>query len=373
MKGLWSTLDSTAVPPAAFLAAAALALIVVVGVLVLVRRRRRRAASAAPDLRATATATRVAAETQPAESSYERLRCGLAKTRDGIFAGLGSVLGGRALDSAAVEELETALIRADVGVGTTERLLGAVRARGSDQPVRDKLAAAILAILPAEPAPASAVGPHVVMVIGVNGVGKTTSIGKLAARHAAAGKRVLLVAGDTFRAAAIEQLSVWAERSGAELIRQQQGSDPAAVVFDGIRAAIARHSDVVIVDTAGRLHTKSNLMDELKKVRRVIARELAGAPHETLLVLDATTGQNGLAQARAFVEALPVSGIVLTKLDGTAKGGIVIAIAAELGIPIRYVGIGERVDDLREFDPELFVAALLGTPAASGSLDTQHP
>jgi fused signal recognition particle receptor len=197
------------------------------------------------------------------------------------------------------------------------------------------------------------------MVVGVNGVGKTTSIGKLAAREAAAGRKVLLVAGDTFRAAAGEQLAIWAERAGGDLIRQQQGSDPGAVVFDGIRAALARHADVAIVDTAGRLHTKSNLMEELKKVRRVIARELPGAPHETLLALDATTGQNGLAQARAFVEALDVTGVILTKLDGTAKGGIVIAIAAELGVPIRYVGVGEGVDDLREFDPAQFVDALL--------------
>jgi fused signal recognition particle receptor len=209
------------------------------------------------------------------------------------------------------------------------------------------------------------------MVVGVNGVGKTTSIGKLAARSVAEGNRALLVAADTFRAAAIEQLGVWADRTGTELVRQRQGSDPAAVVFDGMRAALGRNADVVIVDTAGRLHTKSNLMEELKKVRRVIAREIPGAPHETLLVVDATTGQNGLAQARAFVDALQVTGIVLTKLDGTAKGGIVIAIAAELGIPIRYVGVGERVDDLREFDAQQFVDALLAGPDAD-SLDTRQ-
>ncbi len=302
-----------------------------------------------------------------------------------MFAGLGDLLRARTLDAVAVEELETALIRADVGVRTTTRLLDAVRRAGGDEPIRDRLAAAMLATLPepgaapvatsSAPNAAALATPQVIMVVGVNGVGKTTSIGKLAARYSGAGKRVLVVAGDTFRAAAIEQLGVWAERAGADLIRQQQGSDPAAVVFDGMRAAIARKIDVVIIDTAGRLHTKSNLMDELKKVHRVIGRELAGAPHETLLVLDATTGQNGLAQARAFVEALGVTGIILTKLDGTAKGGIVIAIAAELGIPIRYVGVGEAVADLHDFDPAQFVAALLGTQTAQIRLtpDTGNP
>jgi fused signal recognition particle receptor len=363
MNGLWSTLNPSADPRVALAIAAAITVLLLIGVLALRRARHRRAARTVTD--ASSEAIRPRQEPAP-ESSYERLRRGLAKTREGVFAGLAGILGGRGLDAAAVEELETALLRADVGVRTTERLLNAVCTRASEEPVRDRLATEMLAILPAPPAPSAvATTPHVIMVVGVNGVGKTTSIGKLAARHAAAGARVLVVAGDTFRAAAIEQLGVWAERAGAEMIRQQQGSDPAAVVFDGIRAAVARGSDVVLVDTAGRLHTKSNLMDELKKVRRVIARELPGAPHETLLVLDATTGQNGLAQARAFVEALHVSGIVLTKLDGTAKGGIVIAIADELGIPIRFVGIGERVDDLRDFDPRQFVSALLGAPASA--------
>ena len=371
MNGIWSTLDPTADSRAALAITAAIALLLLIGALALLRARRRRTARTAAGVPPEATRARQAAVP---ESSFERLRRGLAKTREGVFAGLAGILGGRALDATAVEELETALLRADVGVRTTKRLLDAVRTRGGEEPVRDRLATAMLAILPA-PVASSVVAttPHVIMIVGVNGVGKTTCIGKLAARHAAAGARVLLVAGDTFRAAAIEQLGIWAERAGADMVRQQQGSDPAAVVFDGIRAAIARGSDVVIVDTAGRLHTKSNLMDELKKVRRVIARELPGAPHETLLVLDATTGQNGLAQASAFVEALPVSGIVLTKLDGTAKGGIVIAIADELGIPIRFVGIGERVDDLRDFDPRQFVGALLGAPRGTDALDTRHP
>ncbi len=362
MNGLPRTLDLTVAP--AFWIAAGLVVLVLIGVALAIgrarRRRRATAVSAAPG--------RAAAP--PQETSVDRWRRGLAKTRDGVFAGIAGVLGGRALDPAAVEELETALIRADVGVRTTAQLLDAVRREANEQPVRDRLAAAMLATLPEASARPLAT-PHVIMVVGVNGVGKTTSIGKLAARYTAAGKKVLLVAGDTFRAAAIEQLDVWAERAGAELVRQQQGSDPAAVVFDGMRAAMARASDVVIIDTAGRLHTKSNLMEELKKVRRVIGRELAGAPHETLLVLDATTGQNGLAQARAFLETLDVSGIVLTKLDGTAKGGVVVAIAAELGIPIRYVGVGEGVDDLRDFDPTQFVAALLGTSTAADSLDTR--
>jgi fused signal recognition particle receptor len=195
-------------------------------------------------------------------------------------------------------------------------------------------------------------------VTGVNGVGKTTTVGKLAARHAAAGRRVLVVAADTFRAAAIDQLAVWAERAGAEIVRQGPGSDPSAVVFDGMKAAMARDVDVVLVDTAGRLHTRSNLMDELRKVRRVVARELPGAPHETLLVIDATTGQNALAQARTFTEAVQVTGIVLTKLDGTTKGGVALALRRELDVPLRWIGVGEAAEDLRPFEASAFVDAL---------------
>ena len=356
MNAFWSTLDPQARLIVEIAGVALLAVLVVAAWLAVRRARRRRGAVSRAPGRGEPE------RTIPPESSFDRLRRGLAKTRGGLFSGLGAILGGGSLDPAAVEELETALIRADVGVHTTERLLRAVRSRnGSDAPVRERLAGEMLAILTSTnpPSTAAATSPRVIVVAGVNGVGKTTSIGKLAARYAAEGKRVLLVAADTFRAAAIEQLGVWAERTRTELIRQQQGSDPAAVVFDGMRAALARGSDVVIVDTAGRLHTKSNLMDELKKVRRVIAREIPGAPHETLLVVDATTGQNGLAQARAFVEALQVTGIV-------------IAIAAELGIPIRYVGIGERLDDLREFDPGQFVAALLAASEPTDSLDTQQ-
>ena len=293
---------------------------------------------------------------------------GLAKTRSGMLRRLLPLLGRERLDAEAIETLEAALLAADVGVRMTERLIRCVQddRGGSGLPVRARLEREVQEILQAPLAKrgdtelgAVVAHPHVIMVIGVNGVGKTTSIGKLAARYRSGGSQVLLAAADTFRAAAIEQLTVWAERTGADLVRHQHGGDPGAVAYDGVRAALARGSDVVIVDTAGRLHTKSNLMEELRKVRRVIAREIPGAPHEILLVVDAVTGQNGLAQARAFLEHLEVTGIILTKLDGTARGGIVVAIAGELGLPIRYVGIGEGVDDLREFDPREFASALL--------------
>lgn len=303
----------------------------------------------------------------------DQLRRGLAKTRQGFLTRLRPVLRQRRLDTKALEEIEIALLGADVGSGMTERLLGSLRGHRGDvaESVRQQLEGAMIAILESATAPPRGLTakPWVIMVVGVNGVGKTTSIGKLAMRYGASGKSVLLIAGDTFRAAAIEQLAVWADRAHASLIRQQQGSDPGAVVYDGIRAAVARGVDVVIVDTAGRLHTKSNLMEELRKVRRVIARELPDAPHETLLVLDAVTGQNGVVQARAFAEVLGVSGVILSKLDGTAKGGVVLAVAGELRVPIRYVGVGEGVDDLREFDAQQFVCALLGTEERD-SLDT---
>jgi fused signal recognition particle receptor len=208
------------------------------------------------------------------------------------------------------------------------------------------------------PMDVDSVSPYVIMVIGVNGVGKTTTIGKLAWKFAADGKKVLLVAGDTFRAAAAEQLGIWGQKSGVEIIRHKEGSDPSAVVFDGCKAAVSRNKDVVIVDTAGRLHTKANLMEELKKIRRIMGRELPGAPHETMLVLDASTGQNAISQARYFKDAVDVTGIVVTKLDGTAKGGVVVAICNELKIPVRYIGVGEGVEDLREFDPQQFVEAV---------------
>jgi fused signal recognition particle receptor len=318
----------------------------------------------------TSASVSVSARAGP-QSSYARLHRGLAKTRQGVMGRLAPILARMRVDDDAMAQIETALLTADVGVEMTERLLCGLRSLkdGGNEPVRTRLEKELVAILEAGAHREPSMRPWVILVVGVNGAGKTTSIAKLAASYTAAGRSVLLVAADTFRAAAIEQLAVWAERVHAAIVRHQQGSDPAAVVHDGIRAAIARQVDVVIVDTAGRLHTKSNLMEELRKVRRIIARELPGAPHETLLVLDAVTGQNGVIQARAFVEALGVDGVVLTKLDGTAKGGIVVAITGELAIPIRYVGVGEGVDDLRPFDAQQFATALLA-PGDHDSLDT---
>src|SRR5579871_5269452 len=262
--------------------------------------------------------------------------------------------GVRPLD-AILAEVEEALVAADVGTATATMLLRQVRSRLGQRAD----AAAIRAALAAEPPPEPTARPWVILVTGVNGVGKTTTVGKLAALHSAAGRRVLIVAADTFRAAAAEQLAVWAERTGADLVRHAAGASPSAVIFDGMRAAVARSRDVVLVDTAGRLHTRENLMEELGKVRRIIAREVVGAPHETLLVLDATTGQNALNQARAFGEIVRPTGVVLTKLDGTARGGVVLAVRQQLGVPVRYLGVGEGPHDLRAFDAREFVEALL--------------
>lgn len=268
-------------------------------------------------------------------------------------------------------DLEGVLLGADVGVRAAQRLLEALRAgRRGDVVPEEVLRQAMVAMLreaeARHPWPESVPTPRVILVAGVNGVGKTTSIGKLANRFRREGQRVLLVAGDTFRAAAAEQLEAWAGRVGVECVRHQGGSDPAAVVHDGVAAALSRGADVVLVDTAGRLHVKQNLVEELKKIVRVIRRQIPAAPHDVWLVLDGTTGQNGLAQARVFQEALSLTGIVLTKLDGTARGGVVLAIATELGLPVRYVGIGEGMEDLVPFDPELFVGQLLGDGTAEG-------
>jgi fused signal recognition particle receptor len=266
----------------------------------------------------------------------------------------------RPVDVDTVEALEEALISADVGVAATGRIVEAVRSKRSrGESLRDLVKAEILEILKgtAQAAPGGH-QPHVVMIVGVNGTGKTTTVGKLARLVKDSGKSPLICAADTFRAAAVEQLEIWANRAGVDIIRARTGSDPAAVVFDAIAAGKARGRDVVIVDTAGRLHTRVNLMTELDKIRRVAAREVEGAPHETLLVLDATVGQNGLAQAREFMSVAGVNGIVVTKLDGTAKGGIAVAIANDLKLPIRYVGVGEAIDDLIPFSPEDYVTAL---------------
>ncbi|MCC6850317.1 MAG: signal recognition particle-docking protein FtsY [Deltaproteobacteria bacterium] len=338
--------------------------IVLVGAVVAVLARRRRAAVGVPDSSGPAVAR-----------DLPGLRQGLAKTRAGMFQRILPLLGRQRLDAEALGEIEAALLAADVGIETTQRLLACVQRRDrAGAAPRVALEEEIVAILDAAKragdagrvTPADGT-PLVLMVVGVNGVGKTTSIGKLAARFVRNGHRTLLVAADTFRAAAIEQLTVWAERSGADLVRQEHGGDPGAVAFDGMRAGMARKAGVVIVDTAGRLHTKSNLLEELRKVRRVIAREIPGAPHETLLVVDAVTGQNGLVQARAFLDQIDITGVILTKLDGTARGGIVLAIAGGLNLPIRYIGVGEGIDDLREFDAREFASALLAPTEEPGS------
>jgi fused signal recognition particle receptor len=272
------------------------------------------------------------------------------------------------VDEAALEDLETALLTSDIGVQTTTEILEALRNRAKHQAIeggaelRDLLKAQLVGILegPQRPAVTVETPPRVTFLVGVNGTGKTTTSGKLAAWSRGRNRSVLLCAADTFRAAAIEQLEVWAERSGVEMIKTRQGGDPAAVLYDAAAAAKARSIDELIVDTAGRLHTKSGLMDELDKMRRTAAKLIPGAPHDVLLVMDATTGQNGLQQARQFVQSAGVTGIVLTKLDGTAKGGIAVAIARELNLPVQFVGVGEQMTDLLEFSPEAFVDALLG-------------
>jgi fused signal recognition particle receptor len=303
---------------------------------------------------------------------FTRLRTRLNRGNSWLNYDLADLFRGRVIDAAILEELETRLLTADVGVAATERILGELRRRVARRELTDgaALLQALRESLTAILAPCAkplvidpARKPFVILVVGVNGSGKTTSIGKIAQRCAAEGRSVLLAAGDTFRAAAIEQLKVWAERSGADFAAQLPGADPGAVVFDALAAARARGSDVLLADTAGRLHSQSHLMEELKKVRRVIQRAEPGAPHEVLLVLDANQGQNALAQARQFGAAVGVTGLVLTKLDGTAKGGIVVAIAEELRIPIRFIGIGEGGDDFAEFDASAFARALLGDGA----------
>jgi fused signal recognition particle receptor len=319
-------------------------------------------------------------ELQAQEAALEqefsaRFRRAVAATRDSLSEKLDTVFAGRKqIDDELLDQLEEVLIAADIGVATTLAILETVRRGIARKQINDLEALKqaikneLLTILQASERQGIAsettvpedVAPYVMMIVGVNGVGKTTTIGKLAQRIKAEGNDVLICAADTFRAAASDQLAIWAERTGVPLIQQKQGTDPAAVLFDSLKAAKARGSDVLIVDTAGRLHTKSNLMAELEKMKRVAGREVEGAPHETLLVVDAITGQNGLEQARQFLKVAGVTGIVLTKLDGTAKGGIAVAIAKELNLPIRYAGIGEKVDDLVVFDPHQYVNSLFG-------------
>ncbi len=307
-----------------------------------------------------------------------RIGLGLRKTRENFLARIRAALTGSAKIDEIYEGLEEALIAADVGVDTSMKLASAVRAKlGNDNrpdAIRDALKAEIATIMmSADRQPADSVdAPLVIMLVGVNGVGKTTTVAKLAALLKAERGSVIVAAADTFRAAAIEQLEVWCNRAGADIIKQSQGSDPAAVAFDAVKAAVARKTRTVLIDTAGRLQTKVNLMEELKKIARVVARELPGAPHETWLVLDANTGQNAISQASIFGDAVPLTGVVLAKLDSTAKGGVVVAVADRLKIPVRFVGLGEELEDLREFDAREFVDALFATDdageqSASGS------
>ncbi|MFS8524917.1 MAG: signal recognition particle-docking protein FtsY [Limnochordales bacterium] len=299
----------------------------------------------------------------------QRLREGLSRTRTGLKERVDELLGGRGgrIDESVYEGLEEALILADTGVAATMRIIDGLRERVKEEKpadeeavkrlLREEIAALLRPV--ASPLAQNRDGLTAMLIVGVNGAGKTTTIGKLAHRFRSQGKKVIIGAADTFRAAAIEQLQVWGDRTGATVVAQQAGADPAAVAFDAAQAAQARGADVLMVDTAGRLQTRSNLMEELSKVHRVLVNQLGRPLDEVLLVLDATTGQNGLSQARLFREAVPVSGIALTKLDGTAKGGVIVAIAEELKVPVKLVGVGEQVDDLQDFDPEAFAEALL--------------
>ena len=296
---------------------------------------------------------------------FDQLKNGLAKTRKGFVEKVESIFSKGKLDKETIEELEEALITSDVGIHAAQEIVNFLREKIRKGEIEDALSAREalkkeMVSLLGSSAPVVLFGerPFVILTVGVNGVGKTTTIGKLASRFTSEGHSVLLGASDTFRAAAIEQLEIWAKRAGASIVKHQSGSDPAAVAFDAIESARHKKIDVVIIDTAGRLHTKSPLMEELKKVKRVVQKAMPLAPQEVLLVVDATTGQNALRQAQMFNEAIGITGVALTKLDGTAKGGIVFAIKKELGIPVRLIGVGEGVDDLRDFDPKEFVEAL---------------
>jgi fused signal recognition particle receptor len=310
----------------------------------------------------------VARAPEPKRKEAAALAPGLARTRSsGFIARLGEVFAGRKeLDPSVVDEIEKVLLTADIGVKTSQRLLEEIRSSLTRRELKDPDAvwaflrqrSTEMLSLPAPELDFSSQKPFVLLVIGVNGSGKTTTIGKLAAKLAGDGKKVMLAAGDTFRAAAAEQLEIWAGRTGAAIVRGKEGADPSSVIFDGVRRAATDGFDIAIADTAGRLHTKTDLMQELQKVRRTLGKAAPGAPHETWLVIDSTSGQNAIAQAQIFTEAMAVTGIVLTKLDGTAKGGVILGIADQLRIPVRYVGVGERVEDLRAFDPEEFVEAL---------------
>jgi len=295
--------------------------------------------------------------------SLSKLVRGLSRTRENLASTFRNVIGAEKIDEETLEDLEAALLAADLGPALTEEVIEAARksARGGAEGLRKAVETVLVGAFPDGAAEPPARGkPHVIFVVGVNGGGKTTTVGKLAAQERQEGRRSIVVAADTFRAAAIDQLQCWAERAEVELVRQREGADPAAVVFDALKAAKARNVDTVLVDTAGRLHTKTNLMAELSKLARVADREVPGAPHEVLLIVDATTGQNGLTQAQEFTRATELTGVVLTKLDGTAKGGVALEIHRKLGVPIRFVGVGEKTEDLLAFDPAAYVQGLLG-------------
>ena len=311
--------------------------------------------------------TEIAVEAAPPKPGgmFKRLKSGLSKTRNILTTDIDKLFSSKKqVDEDLLEELEELLITSDIGVQTAMDLMKIIHKKAAKiegpEALKDTLKQELLSLLEGiQTAPSSrAAKPHVIMVVGVNGVGKTTTIGKLAARAAEKGERVLISAADTFRAAAIEQLTIWAERAGADIVKHKANADPAAVAFDSMEAALARGVDTVFVDTAGRLHTKVNLMEELKKIKRTITKKIPDAPHEVLLVLDATTGQNALSQAKLFHDAIGVSGLALTKLDGTAKGGIVISISQTLNIPLLYIGVGEGIEDLQSFDPKMFADAL---------------
>jgi fused signal recognition particle receptor len=364
--------------------------VLVFGLGVLILNRRRSAGTEAPPTRPTEPAAPppkpgrdsdvavLEPAVEPEPPKPVSLRDRLAKARSAFTGAFASVLGRGTITDETWDDLEEALLRADVGLGVADALLESLKervdAREITEPAQllDALQADMVARLAEADRDVHFDGtfepgsPNVWMFVGVNGVGKTTTIGKVARQQTEAGRSVLLAAGDTFRAAAAEQLSTWAERSGADFVRGAEGGDPSSVIYDGVERAASKQLDLVLADTAGRLHTKTNLMEELRKVRRV-AEKGAGTVTETLLVIDATTGQNGMAQARQFSEATDVTGVVLTKLDGSAKGGIVFAIETELGIPVKLVGVGEQVGDLIAFDPEEFVAALFDAPAESGT------
>lgn len=297
---------------------------------------------------------------------FDKLKAGLGKTKDAVFGQINNVIKNyRKVDEGLLEELEEIMIMSDIGVETTERIIDELRDRIKTDNIKDadEVKNILCSILREEVGEGEELdlttAPSVILVIGVNGVGKTTSIGKIAYNLIKNGKKVVVAAADTFRAAAIEQLAVWCDRAGADLIRQNEGSDPASVVYDAIAAANKRKADVLIIDTAGRLQNKSNLMDELAKINRIISRELPDAARETLLVLDATTGQNAVIQAKEFKKAADITGLILTKLDGTAKGGAVFSIKSEVNIPVKYIGVGEQIDDMQPFDSQAFVDALM--------------